>query len=170
MEHECLLPCTGVRCRILCDMLSVLWWACSSQPNPHAWAPPLVGCPRLLFSIFTATLQIWTPSPLSATWERAVPWWQETYLNMKPIGHFYKIFPEILNQMSRCRKKHFFFETYFPSSSICAETGSPGCGLLSPTDSPLVQNLDTSIEHIIRIHAVIQRCINYEVDKVLVNK
>jgi hypothetical protein len=44
------------------------------------WWPPLVGCLRLLINIFTATLQNWRDSPPSATWGRAMPWWQGTHL------------------------------------------------------------------------------------------
>jgi hypothetical protein len=33
-----------------------------------------------LFNIFAATLHIWRPSPLSATWGRAMPRWQVTHL------------------------------------------------------------------------------------------
>jgi hypothetical protein len=35
------------------------------------------GC---LFNIFAVTLHIWKPSPPSATWGRAMPWWQGTHL------------------------------------------------------------------------------------------
>jgi hypothetical protein len=36
-----------------------------------------------VFNIFAATLHIWRPSPPSATWGRAMPWWQRTYLTHK---------------------------------------------------------------------------------------
>jgi hypothetical protein len=36
-----------------------------------------------LFNIFTAVLQNWRVSPPSATWGRAMPWWQGTHLTWK---------------------------------------------------------------------------------------
>jgi hypothetical protein len=40
----------------------------SPTPNPQAGGPPLVGCqPLLIQLLFAITLQVWRPSPLSAT-------------------------------------------------------------------------------------------------------
>jgi hypothetical protein len=41
---------------------------------------PLSAIRDCLFNIFPATLHIWRPSPPSATWGRAMPWWQGTHL------------------------------------------------------------------------------------------
>jgi hypothetical protein len=39
-----------------------------------------------LFNIFAATLYIWRPSPPSANWGRAMPWWQAIHLTWKAYG------------------------------------------------------------------------------------
>jgi hypothetical protein len=44
---------------------------------------PLSAVRDCLFNIFTATLHIWRPFPPSATWGRAMPWWQGTHLTWK---------------------------------------------------------------------------------------
>jgi hypothetical protein len=41
---------------------------------------PLSALRDCLFSIFAAALHTWRPSPPSATWRRAMPWWQGTHL------------------------------------------------------------------------------------------
>jgi hypothetical protein len=41
---------------------------------------PLSAVRHCLFNIFAATLHIWRPSPPSATWGCALPWWQGTHL------------------------------------------------------------------------------------------
>jgi hypothetical protein len=41
---------------------------------------PLSAVRDCLFSIFVAALQNWRTSPPSATWGRALPWWQGTHL------------------------------------------------------------------------------------------
>jgi hypothetical protein len=49
-------------------------------PSPKLEDHPLSTVRDCLFSIFVATLHIWRPSPPSATWGRAMPWWQGTHL------------------------------------------------------------------------------------------
>jgi hypothetical protein len=44
---------------------------------------PLSADRDCLFNIFAATLHIWRPSSLSATWGRAMSWWQETHTHME---------------------------------------------------------------------------------------
>jgi hypothetical protein len=44
-----------------------------------------------LFSIFAATLHSWRVSPPSATWGRAMPWWQGTHLTWIFCIHIWKI-------------------------------------------------------------------------------
>jgi hypothetical protein len=46
-------------------------------PNWQAWEPPLVG--NCLFNMSAACLHTWRLSPPSATWGRAMPWWQGTH-------------------------------------------------------------------------------------------
>jgi hypothetical protein len=45
------------------------------RPTPKLEDHPLSAVRDCLFSIFAATLHIWRPSPPSATWGRAMPWW-----------------------------------------------------------------------------------------------
>jgi hypothetical protein len=49
-------------------------------PRPTLEDHPLLAVRDCLFNIFAATLHIWRPSPPSATWGRAMPWWQGTHL------------------------------------------------------------------------------------------
>jgi len=39
---------------------------------------PPVGCPQLLIQ-YAAALHMWRPSSASATWWRAMPWWQRAH-------------------------------------------------------------------------------------------
>jgi hypothetical protein len=55
-------------------------------PNPKLEDHPLSAVHDCLFNIFAATLHIWRPSPPSATWGRAMPWWQGTHLTWTRIG------------------------------------------------------------------------------------
>ena len=48
----------------------------STSPNPQAGGPPLVGCPRLLIQFIHSYPSILEAVPPSATWGRAIPWWQ----------------------------------------------------------------------------------------------
>jgi hypothetical protein len=45
-----------------------------------AGGPPLSALRDCLFNIIAATLHTWKASPPSATWGRAMPWWQGTHL------------------------------------------------------------------------------------------
>jgi hypothetical protein len=47
----------------------------ASLPTPKLEAHPLSAVRDCLFNIIAATLHIWRPSPPSATWGRAIPWW-----------------------------------------------------------------------------------------------
>jgi hypothetical protein len=63
----------------------MLHFYCEGLLAPHS-TPTLENCPLSAvrycsFHIFAATLHIWRPSPPSATWGRAVPWWQGTHVN-----------------------------------------------------------------------------------------
>jgi hypothetical protein len=48
--------------------------------TPKLEDQPLSAIRHCLFNTFAATLHIWRPSPPSATWGRAMPWWQGTHL------------------------------------------------------------------------------------------
>jgi hypothetical protein len=60
---------------------------------PHAQTPswrtptpsPLTAFRDWLFNIFAATLLIWRPSSPSATWRRAMLWWQVTHLTWRTL-------------------------------------------------------------------------------------
>jgi hypothetical protein len=50
------------------------------RPTPKLEDHPLSAVRVCLFNIFAATLHTWRASPPSATWRRAMPWWQGIYL------------------------------------------------------------------------------------------
>jgi hypothetical protein len=49
------------------------------RPTHELEDSPLSAVRNCLFSIFAATLYIWMPSPPSAIWGRAMPWWREIH-------------------------------------------------------------------------------------------
>jgi hypothetical protein len=49
------------------------------RPTPKLEDHPLSAVRDCLFNIFATTHHIWRPSPPSATWGRAMPWWQGEY-------------------------------------------------------------------------------------------
>jgi hypothetical protein len=90
--------------QILCQFLYLRLVIQRIHPGPRAfvtfrnkliiygdelWAPtltpkledrPLSALRHCLFNTFVATPHIWRPSPPSATWGCAMPWWQGTHL------------------------------------------------------------------------------------------
>jgi hypothetical protein len=48
----------------------------STSPNPQDGVPPRVGCPRLLIQNIRSYPPYVQAVPPSATWGRAMPWWQ----------------------------------------------------------------------------------------------
>jgi hypothetical protein len=50
------------------------------RPTPKLEDHPLSALRDCLFNIFAVTFHIWRPFPPSATWGRAMPWWQGTHL------------------------------------------------------------------------------------------
>ena len=63
----------------LCEKLRnkfFLRWVVSTSPNLQAGGPPLAGCPRLLIQYIRSYRPYWRPFLPSATWRRAMPWWQ----------------------------------------------------------------------------------------------
>jgi hypothetical protein len=57
------------------------------RPTPKLEDHPLSALRDCLFNIFAATLHTWRASPPSATWGRAMPWWQGTHLTWKGQIH-----------------------------------------------------------------------------------
>jgi hypothetical protein len=57
--------------------------SCNPTPNPKLEDHPLSAVRDCLFNIFAATLHTWRASPPSATWGRAMPWWQGTHLTWR---------------------------------------------------------------------------------------
>jgi hypothetical protein len=49
------------------------------SPTPKLENHPFYAVRDCFFSILTATFHIWRPSPPSATWGRAMPWWQKNH-------------------------------------------------------------------------------------------
>ena len=61
------------------------WEVVSTYPNPQAREPPLVGRPRLLIQYIRSYPPYLEAVPPSATWGRAMPWWQgPTYHGVMP--------------------------------------------------------------------------------------
>jgi hypothetical protein len=54
------------------------------RPIPKLEDHPLSAGRDCLFNIFAATLHIWRLLPPSASWGRAMPWWQGTHLTWPP--------------------------------------------------------------------------------------
>jgi hypothetical protein len=52
------------------------WAVVSTLPKSQAEGPPLVGCPRLLIQYIRSYPPYLQAVPPSATWGRAMPWWQ----------------------------------------------------------------------------------------------
>jgi hypothetical protein len=52
------------------------WGVVSTSPNPQAGGPPFVGCPWLLIQNIRSYPPYLKAIPPSATWGRAMPWWQ----------------------------------------------------------------------------------------------
>jgi hypothetical protein len=48
----------GFPCKYFVTWYHLRWEVVSTSPNPQAGGPPLVGCSRVLFNIFAATLHI----------------------------------------------------------------------------------------------------------------
>jgi hypothetical protein len=55
------------------------------RPTTKLEGHPLSAVRDCLLNIFAATLHIWRPSTPSATWGRAMPWWQGTHLTWNRI-------------------------------------------------------------------------------------
>jgi hypothetical protein len=53
-----------------------------NSPNPQAWRPPVVGCPRLLIQYIHRYLPYLEAVPPCTTWGRAMPWWQGPILTV----------------------------------------------------------------------------------------
>jgi hypothetical protein len=60
------------------------------RPTPKLDDHPLSAVRDCLFNIFAANLHNWRPSPPSATWGRAMPWWPGTHLTWAVEQHWAK--------------------------------------------------------------------------------
>ena len=61
------------------------WEVVSTSPNPQAGGPSHVGCPRLLIQCIRSYPPYLEAVSPSATWGRAMPWWQRPgYHGAKP--------------------------------------------------------------------------------------
>jgi hypothetical protein len=58
------------------NMIHFLRWVVSTSPNPQDGGPPLAGCPQLLIQYIPTYPAHLKAVPPSATWGRAIPWWQ----------------------------------------------------------------------------------------------
>ena len=59
------------------NTVKFLWWGVvSTSPKPLAGGPPLVGSPRLFIQYIRRYPPHLQAVPPSATWGRAMPWWQ----------------------------------------------------------------------------------------------
>jgi hypothetical protein len=54
------------------------------RPTPNLEDHPLSAVRDCLFNIFAAALHNWKAFPPTATWGRAMPWWQGTHLTWLP--------------------------------------------------------------------------------------
>jgi len=54
-----------------CNMLVFLWLGVNSPLLIHLQSWKITSC-----RLFSTALHIWKPSPPSASWDRAMPWWQ----------------------------------------------------------------------------------------------
>ena len=62
---------------VIRNMFTFLRWGVfSTFPNPQAGGPSPVGCPRLFIQYIRSYPPYLEAVPPSATWGRAVPWWQ----------------------------------------------------------------------------------------------
>jgi hypothetical protein len=58
---------------------------CRPHAQPPSWGPPLVGCPRLLIQYISSYPPYPEDFPPSATWGRAMLWWQGTQLTWRSL-------------------------------------------------------------------------------------
>jgi hypothetical protein len=73
--------------------LFLSWGVVSPTPILKVGGPPLVNCPIQLIHYIHSYPPYQTPSPASATWGRAMPWWKE------PTWHGHRL-PCIKNHLS----------------------------------------------------------------------
>ena len=83
----------------------------STSPNPQAVGPPLVGCPRLLIqNIRSCPPYLETVSP-SATWGRAMPWWQGPTYSPLVARRSYAVWNRTLSSTSGVQISFLFLIT-----------------------------------------------------------
>jgi hypothetical protein len=85
LPHTCYMSCSSQSSwfdpsrlpAVFRNMINFLrWGVVSTSPNPQAREPPIVGCPRLLIQYIRSYLPYLEVVPPSATWGRAMLWWQ----------------------------------------------------------------------------------------------
>jgi hypothetical protein len=74
MLYQIISPSPGPCERFVKSFLQ--WGLLSTSPKPQAGVPPLVGCLRLLIQYIHSYISYLEAVPPSATWGRAVLWWQ----------------------------------------------------------------------------------------------
>jgi hypothetical protein len=86
----------------------------STSPNPQAGGPPLVGCLRLLIQFIHSYPSILEAIPPSATWGRAMPWWQgPTFMALLTLTHVFhlQIYP-LWSMTLPFARQHFQHKSY----------------------------------------------------------
>jgi hypothetical protein len=83
------------------------------RPTPKLEDHLLPAVRDCLFDIFAAALQNWRASPPSATWGRAMPWWQGTHLTWSMTSTLFK---------NRCRNGCSEFEYAIFKCVLCYST------------------------------------------------
>jgi hypothetical protein len=73
-------PCPRLLVNVRNKIIFLRWGVVSPTPNLSVEDHLFSAVRDCLFNIFAATLHIWRPFPPSATWGRAMPWWQGTRL------------------------------------------------------------------------------------------
>jgi hypothetical protein len=99
------------------------------RPPPKLEDHPLSAVRDCLFNILAAALQNWRTSPPSATWGRAMPWWQGTHLTWTLLLVPFIISEDILLRLRAVTTFTFgrgynvkSFEAWFKTSVACSHT------------------------------------------------
>jgi hypothetical protein len=101
------------------------WGVVRPAPNPQAGRPSLVGCPRLLFQYIRSYPPYPEDFPPSATWWRAMPWWQGTHVTCPPpILHTYThaLFSDVIHFTLKTEKARFFETVRYPTTATYGVT------------------------------------------------
>jgi hypothetical protein len=85
-------------CKYLATYIFLRWVLLAPLPTLKLEGHPMSAVRDCLFNISAAALHVWRPAAVSATWGRAMPWWQDTRLswgNITAISskHIYLFIP-----------------------------------------------------------------------------